>query len=191
MISFFLNLKDTRKHTFYKDEVYGSLCNLLGEKKKSAGQKLVHFYELLNNHVIPAVESDTELLDSINKEIDAKGYVHSTPLIAQTALWNHARYVRNNDKTQIWLFLGGKDADDYHFEEMYSDDGVIVIADIGSSVNTAKAVIKKMADEGKRVLLADCPMIEGSIVAAVISSINMPLEEVLRQAQDSKNMKKA
>ena len=76
-------------------------------------------------------------------------------------------------------------------EEMYSDDGVIVIADIGSSVNTAKAVIKKMADEGKRVLLADCPMIEGSIVAAVISSINMPLEEVLRQAQDSKNMKKA
>ena len=76
-------------------------------------------------------------------------------------------------------------------EEMYSDDGVIVIADIGSSVNTAKAVIKKMADEGKRVYLADCPMIEGSIAAAVISSINMPLEEVLRQAQDSKNMKKA
>ncbi|MCI5519771.1 MAG: hypothetical protein MR424_07980 [Treponema sp.] len=76
-------------------------------------------------------------------------------------------------------------------EEMYSDDGVIVIADIGSSVNTAKAVIKKMADEGKRVYLADCPMIEGSIAAAVISSINMPLEEVLRQTQDSKNMKKA
>ena len=48
-----------------------------------------------------------------------------------------------------------------------------------------------MADEGKKVLLADCPMIEGSIAAAVMSSINMPLEEVLRQAQDSKNMKKA
>ena len=121
LISFFLTLKNPTKYTFYKDEVYGSLCNLLGEKKKSAGQKLVHFYELLNNYVIPVVESETELIESINKEIDAKGYVHSTPLIAQTALWYYARHVRNNDKTQIWLFLGGKDADDYHFEEMYND----------------------------------------------------------------------
>ena len=120
LISFFLTLKDPTKYTFYKDEVYGSLCNLLGEKKKSAGQKLVHFYELLNKHVIPIVESETALIDSINKEIDAKNYVHSTPLIAQTALWYYARHVRNNDKTQIWLFLGGKDADDYHFEEMYN-----------------------------------------------------------------------
>lgn len=121
LISCFLTLKDPTKYTFYKDEVYGSLCNLLGEKKKSAGQKLVHFYELLNKHVIPTVESETALIDSINKEIDAKGYVHSTPLIAQTALWYYARHVRKNDKTQIWLFLGGKDADDYHFEEMYND----------------------------------------------------------------------
>lgn len=126
LISFFLTLMDPTKYTFYKDEVYGSLCNLLGEKKKSAGQKLVHFYELLNNHVIPAVESDTELLDSINKEIDAKGYVHSTPLIAQTALWNYARYARKNDNTQVWLFLGGKDANDYHFEEMCTD-GVMAL----------------------------------------------------------------
>ena len=121
LISFFLTLKNPTKYTFYKDEVYGSLCNLLGEKKKSAGQKLVHFYELLNNYVIPVVESETELIESINKEIDAKGYVHSTPLIAQTVLWNYARYVKNNENKQIWLFLAGKDADDYHFEEMYKD----------------------------------------------------------------------
>ena len=121
LISCFLTLKDPTKYTFYKDEVYGSLCYLLGEKKKSAGQKLVHFYKLLNNHVIPVVENNTELINSINKEIDAKDYVHSTPLIAQTALWNYARYVKNNENKQIWLFLAGKDADDYHFEEMYKD----------------------------------------------------------------------
>ena len=121
LISFFLTLKDPTKYTFYKDEVYGCLCNLLGEKKKSAGHKLVHFYELLNNHVIPVVENNTELIDSINKEIDIEGYIHSTPLIAQTVLWNYARYVKNNENKQIWLFLAGKDADDYHFEEMYKD----------------------------------------------------------------------
>lgn len=121
LISFFLTLKDPTKYTFYKDEVYGCLCHLLGEKKKSAGHKLVHFYELLNNHVIPVVENNTELIDSINKEIDIEGYIHSTPLIAQTVLWNYARYVKNNENKQIWLFLAGKDADDYHFEEMYKD----------------------------------------------------------------------
>lgn len=121
LISFFLTLKDPTKYTFYKDEVYGCLCHLLGEKKKSAGHKLVHFYELLNNHVIPVVENNTELIDSINKEIDIEGYMHSTPLIAQTVLWNYARYVKNNENKQIWLFLAGKDADDYHFEEMYKD----------------------------------------------------------------------
>lgn len=121
LISFFLTLNDPTKYTFYKDEVYGCLCHLLGEKKKSAGHKLVHFYELLNNHVIPVVENNTELIDSINKEIDIEGYIHSTPLIAQTVLWNYARYVKNNENKQIWLFLAGKDADDYHFEEMYKD----------------------------------------------------------------------
>ena len=121
LISFFLTLKDPTKYTFYKDEVYGCLCNLLGEKKKSAGQKLVHFYKLLNNHVIPVVENNTELINSINKEIEMEGYIHSTPLIAQTVLWNYARYVKNNENKQIWLFLAGKDADDYHFEEMYKD----------------------------------------------------------------------
>jgi len=121
LISFFLTLKDPTKYTFYKDEVYGCLCNLLGEKKKSAGHKLVHFYKLLNNHVIPVVENNTELINSINKEIEMEGYIHSTPLIAQTVLWNYARYIKNNENKQIWLFLAGKDADDYHFEEMYKD----------------------------------------------------------------------
>ena len=87
LISSFLTLKYPQKYTFYKSDVYSSLCNLLGVESKKAGYKLVHYYELLNKHVVPAIENDKELMDSISKEIDNKGYIHSTLLIAQTALW--------------------------------------------------------------------------------------------------------
>lgn len=87
LISCFLTLKYPQKYTFYKSDVYSSLCNLLGVESKKAGYKLVHFYELLNKYVVPVVENDKELMVSISKEIDNKGYIHSTLLIAQTALW--------------------------------------------------------------------------------------------------------
>ena len=87
LISCFLTLKYPEKYTFYKNEVYSSLCSLLGVDSKKAGYKLVHFYELLNKYVVPVVENDMELLDSINQEIDNKGYIHSKLLVAQTVLW--------------------------------------------------------------------------------------------------------
>ena len=47
LISCFLTLHDPQRYTFYKSDVYASLCNLLGVETKAAGLKLVHFYELL------------------------------------------------------------------------------------------------------------------------------------------------
>lgn len=87
LISCFLTLKYPQKYTFYKSDVYSSLCNILGVESKKAGYKLVHFYELLNKHVVPVVENDKELMESISKEIDNNGFIHSTLLVAQTALW--------------------------------------------------------------------------------------------------------
>ena len=100
LISCFLTLKYPQKYTFYKSDVYSSLCNLLGVESKKAGYKLVHFYELLNKYVVPVVENDKELMDSISKEIDNKGYIHSTLLIAQTALWYYV-CTSNTEKSQF------------------------------------------------------------------------------------------
>ena len=41
-------------------------------------------------------------------------------------MWNYVRKLRKDSNKQVWLFLGGKDANDYHFEEMYSD-GVMAL----------------------------------------------------------------
>lgn len=103
LISCFLTLKYPQKYTFYKNDVYSSLCNLLGVDSKKAGYKLVHFYELLNKHVVPVVENDKELMYSISKEIDNKGYIHSTLLIAQTALWYYV-CASNTEKSKLAVF---------------------------------------------------------------------------------------
>lgn len=126
LISCFLTLHNPQKYTFYKSDVYTSLCSILNVEPKKAGLKLVHFYELLRQYLIPLVEQDSELLDSINNEIQKDGYIQSTMLVAQTAMWNYVSKLRKNDKRQIWLFLGGKDANDYHFDEMYND-GVMAL----------------------------------------------------------------
>ena len=100
LISCFLTLKYPQKYTFYKSDVYSSLCNILGVESKKAGYKLVHFYELLNKYVVSVVENDKELMDSISKEIDNKGYIHSTLLIAQTALWYYV-CTSNTEKSKF------------------------------------------------------------------------------------------
>ena len=103
LISCFLTLKYPQKYTFYKSDVYSSLCNILGVESKKAGYKLVHFYELLNKYVVSVVENDKELMDSISKEIDNKGYIHSTLLIAQTALWYYV-CASNTEKSKLAVF---------------------------------------------------------------------------------------
>ena len=126
LISCFLTFHDPQKYTFYKSDVYGSLCNLLGVETKKAGKKLTHFYELLHQHLLPLVEQDTKLTLSINKELQKEGYIQSTMLTVQTVLWNYVSKLRKDSKRQVWLFLGGKDANDYHFDEMYND-GVMAL----------------------------------------------------------------
>jgi DNA polymerase III delta prime subunit len=121
LISCFLTLQNPQKYTFYKSDVYANLCDLLDVEPKKAGHKLVHFYELLKQHLVPIVEQDTELMESVNNELQREGCIQSTMLTAQTALWNYVSQLRKNGKQQVWLYLGGKDSNDYHFDEMYND----------------------------------------------------------------------
>lgn len=107
LISCFLATKYPHKYTFYKNEVYVNLCEAFGVQPKKAGQKLVHFYELLNEHVIPLVEANTELYQMIETEINNHNYIHSKPLIAQTVIW-HAMSNGLFHKSNIWLFYAGE-----------------------------------------------------------------------------------
>lgn len=62
-------------------------------------------------------------------------------------------------------------------DEVYSDDGVILLMDMGSAVMTAEMVIESM--DGRKLAMADCPVAEGAVTAAVGSEAGASLEEIL------------
>lgn len=66
---------------------------------------------------------------------------------------------------------------------VYSDDGVVVIMDLGSSCMTTEMVIENM--EGKKVEIVDCPMVEGAAAAAAESEGGSSLDEVKQAAMEA------
>lgn len=50
-------------------------------------------------------------------------------------------------------------------EAVYSEDGVLVLMDMGSAVMTTEMVIEAM--ENKKVEMIDCPLVEGAVVATI------------------------
>lgn len=65
-------------------------------------------------------------------------------------------------------------------ESVMSDDGVVVLFDLGSALMTTEMVIEQF-EEGK-VLLADAPIVEGSVIASVSASMGLSLAEVVKEA---------
>ena len=66
--------------------------------------------------------------------------------------------------------------------------GVVVLADLGSAILTVRSVLEQA--NGGRVRLADAPLVEGAVAAAVISAAGQSLEEVLRSAEEVRGANK-
>ena len=71
-------------------------------------------------------------------------------------------------------------------------DGVAIIADIGSSIMSAEAAIEILEDEGEEIHaeIADAPIVEGAICAAVEAAGGGNLDSVLTSAEESKDASK-
>ncbi|MDI3317918.1 MAG: dihydroxyacetone kinase phosphoryl donor subunit DhaM [Bacillota bacterium] len=66
-------------------------------------------------------------------------------------------------------------------------DGVLVLGDIGSSILSSKLALELLAasDPAIRVRIADAPLVEGAVAAAVQASLGDPLEAVVRAAEEA------
>lgn len=67
--------------------------------------------------------------------------------------------------------------------------GVVVLADLGSSVLTVRHLMEEGKSNG-HVRLVDAPFVEGAIAAAVMSSAGQDLDEVVRAAEDARGASK-
>ena len=72
----------------------------------------------------------------------------------------------------------GTDADRVREAIAHADqgDGVLVLGDLGSAILTARAVLADQ--EAGHLRLADAPLVEGAVAAAVTASAGLALEDV-------------
>jgi PTS hybrid protein len=69
-----------------------------------------------------------------------------------------------------------------------SGDGVVVLADLGSAILTLKTVLED--DEDGRMALADAPLVEGAVSAAVVASTGAALADVKAAAEEARGAAK-
>ena len=66
-------------------------------------------------------------------------------------------------------------------------DGVAILADLGSAVLTIRHILE--SGNGS-VRLADAPVVEGAVAAAVVASMGLPLAEVVKAAEEARDVRK-
>ena len=69
-------------------------------------------------------------------------------------------------------------------ESVYSEDGVLVLMDLGSAIMSAEAAIEFLEPEQQEhIYLCEAPLVEGGLAAAVAATGDAPLEQVLAEAR--------
>jgi PTS hybrid protein len=71
-------------------------------------------------------------------------------------------------------------------------DGVLVLVDLGSAVLSAQLAIDELVEEGTRdrVWIAEAPVVEGAVIAAIQASTGSGLDEVADAAKSAATMVK-
>ncbi|MEA2496514.1 MAG: phosphoenolpyruvate---glycerone phosphotransferase subunit DhaM [Thermoleophilaceae bacterium] len=67
-------------------------------------------------------------------------------------------------------------------------EGVVVIGDLGSALLTVRHVLERNGNG--RVVLADAPLVEGAVAAAVIASTGANVDEVALAAEEARGANK-
>ncbi len=67
--------------------------------------------------------------------------------------------------------------------------GVVVLADLGSSILTVRHLLEEGRANG-HIRLVDAPFVEGAIAAAVMSSAGQDLDDVARAAEEARGARK-
>ena len=69
-------------------------------------------------------------------------------------------------------------------DAVYGADGVVLLVDTGSSILTVETIVEEMPE--RRLCMADCPVVEGSVVAAIAAVCGANLDDVVRRAEETR-----
>lgn len=75
-------------------------------------------------------------------------------------------------------------------ESVYSEDGVVVLMDLGSALMSAETAVDfLLAEQQKNIYLCPAPLVEGAMAAAVQASVGSSAEQVMAEAQSALTVK--
>ncbi len=76
-------------------------------------------------------------------------------------------------------------------EEANSGDGVVILADMGSSIMSSEMAIEMLPEEiREKTIIVDAPIVEGSLAVAIQACISNDLEDTKRAGMEAKYMNK-
>lgn len=76
-------------------------------------------------------------------------------------------------------------------DAVYSDDGVVVLMDLGSALLSAETALDFLPDEQRaHVFLSKAPLVEGAMAAAVQAMVGAPVVQVLAEAESALSVKR-
>lgn len=76
-------------------------------------------------------------------------------------------------------------------KKVSSEDGVLIIVDLGSAVMSAEMAIESLDEPlREKTKILDAPFVEGAVAAAMEASFGKSLEEVICEAEKSRKLKK-
>src|ERR1051325_9542944 len=77
-------------------------------------------------------------------------------------------------------------------EQVYSDEGVFVLMDLGSAILSSEMALDMLPEEKRsKIFLCEAPVVEGAIAAAVQARIGGSIEQVISEARNALTPKSA
>ncbi|MGN0345351.1 MAG: dihydroxyacetone kinase phosphoryl donor subunit DhaM [Lachnospiraceae bacterium] len=73
-------------------------------------------------------------------------------------------------------------------DSVYSDDGVIILMDMGSAVMTTEMVLEEY--DSDKVRMVDAPIVESAVAASVSAMCGSDLETILEEIEETKQTAK-
>jgi len=73
-------------------------------------------------------------------------------------------------------------------EAAWTEDGVILLMDMGSAVMTAEMVLEAL--DKPSMVMADCPLVEGAVTGSVLAESGAGLDEIMEELKTVAQQKK-
>lgn len=68
-------------------------------------------------------------------------------------------------------------------DDVYTEDGVLILMDMGSAVMTTEMVLEMMPE--RKIKMVDCPLVEGAVAGTISAVGGMSFEEIAEQLAEA------